>query len=272
MDETSRPAKERRTTQRQKLSRRGLLKRVKSKLHHFLRRQLGIDLVRFRTPVAEISVIDRRRRDLLVKLKIDVLLDVGANSGQYASAVRAVGFGGRIVSFEPIDVAFKKLDEKHAGDPLWDVHAFGLGARATTATINVAGNNAESSSLLKMVPRLLEEAPSAAYVAEETIRIETLDSLSGKVFRPNDRLWLKIDTQGYEFPVLEGATETLKQVMALEVELSLVSLYENQPLLREALGRLEAMGFQLIGVEEVFCDSSGLRTLQLNGLFERAPR
>lgn len=247
------------------------MKRFKSKLHHFLQRQLGIDFVRFKAPVAEISVIDRRRRDLLIQLRIDVLLDVGANSGQYA-VVRAAGFGGRIVSFEPIDMAFKQLAGKNAGEPLWDIYAFGLGARAATATINVAGNNAESSSLLKMVPRLLKEAPSAAYIAEETIRIETLDSLSGKVFRPNDRLWLKIDTQGYEFPVLEGATQTLKQVIGLEVELSLVALYENQPLLREAMGRLEAMGFQLIGVEEVFCDSSGLRTLQLNGLFERAPR
>lgn len=272
MGEPSRPAKERRTTQHQELSRPRLLKRVKSKLHHFLQRRLGIDLVRFQAPVAEISVIDKRRRDLLVQLKIDVILDVGANSGQYASAVRAVGFGGRIVSFEPIEMAFKKLEEQNAGDPLWDIYAFGLGPRAGTATINVAGNNAESSSLLAMAPRLLEEAPSAAYVAEETIRIETLDSLRGKVFRPNDRLWLKIDTQGYELSVLEGATETLKQVIGLEVELSLVSLYEEQPLLREALGRLEATGFQLIGVEEVFCDCSGLRTLQLNGLFERASR
>ena len=48
--------------------------------------------------------------------------------------------------------------------------------------------------------------------------------------------------------------------MGLEVELSLVSLYEDKPLLREALGRLEGTGFQLIGAEEVFCDSSGLRT------------
>ena len=77
------------------------------------------------------------------------------------------------MSFEPIDVAFKKLEEKNAGDPLWHIHAFGLGARAGTATINVSGNNAESSCLPKMAPRLFEEAPSAAYVAEETSEVTT---------------------------------------------------------------------------------------------------
>lgn len=244
------------------------MKRLKIAGHKFLHR-LGIDINRYRPPEDIPTAVDMRRAGLLQALAIDVLLDVGANVGQYAQSARRMGYSGRIISFEPVSAVFEGLAKKANADPLWDAIQCGLGPSAGTAQINVAGNNAESSSFLQMAKRTVEEAPRAAYVGSETVRVRALDDLTSELVRPSDKLWLKLDVQGFELAVLEGATRTLDQVLGLELELSLVPLYDGQPLVNEALGRVAAMGFQLIGVEEVFHDAAQLRSLQLNGIFER---
>src|SRR5690242_8065586 len=86
-----------------------------------------------------------RRMRLLATHGIDVVLDVGANIGQYGEELRRLGYRGRIVSFEPMSAAFAELQARAQADGRWQVIHAGLGAQAGTARINLAGNSASSS-------------------------------------------------------------------------------------------------------------------------------
>ena len=94
-----------------------------------------------------------------------------------------------------------------------------------------------------------------------------LDSISGKYLSQNSNTLLKIDTQGFEEKVLTGAKETLKKIKGVELELSLVKLFEGQKLYLELIKLMENEGFMLHSVEPAFTDKKSGRLLQINGLF-----
>lgn len=103
------------------------------------------------------------------------------------------------------------------------------------ADINVSGR-ATSSSLLPVLPMHVAASPESSYIGKEGVRIIRLDSLWGTSIEPGARVFLKVDVQGYEKRVLEGAGRVLPAVMALELELSFFSLYEGSSLAYEILG------------------------------------
>ena len=113
--------------------------------------------------------------------------------------------------------------------------------------------------------------PPSAYVGREAVSVVPLDSLESRLVHPGEVVWLKLDVQGYEMQVLAGAERTLAKTRLIEMELSLVALYEGQALICEAIERLRTMGFQLIAVEDAFVDDNTRHTLQVNGIFERMP-
>lgn len=169
-------------------------------------RRIGLDLVRRDSyhPLA-------RRMRYVQDFGIDLVLDVGANTGQFAHEMRQAGYKGRIVSFEPLSSAFAALTVAARHDPMWDCRRFALGAEDGTATLSVAGNS-QSSSLLPMREAHVEAAPGSGYVAQENIAVRRLDDLwpelAGKAMRP----YLKIDVQGFERQVLEGATAAIAHI------------------------------------------------------------
>lgn len=206
----------------------------------------------------------------LQKFGVDLVLDVGANRGQFASEMRRGGYAGRIVSFEPLSSAHEKLLQASAADALWDAFPrCALGARDGEAEINIAGNS-ESSSLLPMLESHRSAAPESAYRGKETVRVRTLDDTAAQYLKDARGAFLKIDTQGFEWQVLDGARAVLPHVRGILVELSLVPLYEGQHLWREVIARLEAEGFALWAFKPVFSDPVSGRTLQMDGVFYRA--
>lgn len=205
----------------------------------------------------------------LRKFEIDLVLDVGANKGQFASEIRQCGYAGRIVSFEPLSQAHGELLQSSSVDPLW--HAYSrcaLGDHNGEVEINIAGNS-ESSSILPMLESHRSAAPESAYQGKETVPIKTLDAVAGQYMMDARAAFLKIDTQGFEWQVLDGARETLPHIKGILVELSLVPLYEGQHLWREVVDRLEAAGFTLWAFKPVFSDPVYGRTLQVDGVFYR---
>lgn len=237
---------------------------------HRLLRRLGLDLVRYPPSPgpAYARSVEARRNFWLEHHGVTLLLDVGANIGQYASLVRSRGYQGRIVSFEPLSIAFAELQKSAQADPAWQVLNVALGTVQTTAMLNVAGYS-ESSSILPMCDRHVAALPQSAYVRSEAVTVVPLDLLESQFVRANDVVWLKLDVQGYEMQVLEGAEHTLRAVRLIEMELSLVPLYEGQVLICESIERLHQLGFQLIAVEDAFLDEKNRHSLQINGIFER---
>lgn len=207
----------------------------------------------------------------LRKFKIDLVLDVGANKGQFASDIRSCGYTGKIVSFEPLSQAHRELSQSSAGDPMWEAYTrCALGDDTGEVEINIAGNS-ESSSILPMLESHRSAAPESAYQGKESVSVKTLDAVAGQYVKDARATFLKIDTQGFEWQVLDGARDTLPHIKGILVELSLVPLYEGQHLWREIIDRLEAEGFILWAFKPVFSDQSQGRTLQVDGVFYRNP-
>lgn len=205
----------------------------------------------------------------LRKFEIDLVLDIGANTGQFGSEIRYYGYTGKIVSFEPLSQAHSILVKTIAEDINWEAYPpCALGDQNGETVINIAGNS-QSSSLLPMLDAHRSAAPESVYEGEERVSIKTLDIVARDYVKGARAPFLKIDTQGFEWRVLDGARETLPYIKGILVELSLVPLYEGQHLWRDLVDRLEDEGFALWALRPGFIDQRQGRTLQVDGVFYR---
>lgn len=213
------------------------------------------------------------KRQFVNQLKsrqVDAVLDVGANSGQYAAGLRKAGYKGRVVSFEPLAGPFCALQNRAENDPLWDCRRHALGDVDGTISINVAGNAGESSSVLPMLKSHQDVFPAANYVGTEEVPIRRLDGVVPEILRPADRIFLKIDVQGFEKQVLAGSKSTVAdRCIGIQLELSFLPLYEGGMLIREALDLAYSSGFTLTGMLPCFTDIRNGRMLQADGIFFR---
>lgn len=228
-------------------------------------RKMGVDLHRYDASQSASARMSR----LLATHNVDVVLDVGANDGGYARELRDGGYRGRIVSFEPLIDVNQRLAAKAERDPLWTVVApMALGASEGESIINVAGNSA-SSSLLDMKSAHVEAAPQSRFIGRQKVTVKRLDQVAPQFVGDAAAVYLKIDTQGFEYEVLQGATELLPHVVGIQLELSLVPLYEGQKLFREMLDDLSRRGFELCSVFPGFTDPRSAHMLQMDGVFFR---
>ena len=206
---------------------------------------------------------------MLQAASIDLILDVGANTGSFAAEARRSGYHGQIISFEPLEEAYRTLLEEAAHDPNWQVAPrLALGREDGEAVIHVASNSV-SSSLLPMAEEHRNAAPTSTYVREEKILVRKLDDVA-KELAPDvasKALMLKIDTQGYELPILEGSKALLDQARIVQLELSLTELYEGQALIWDVIAYLGRFDFELWMMSEVFVNEQTGRLLQVDGLF-----
>jgi FkbM family methyltransferase len=229
-------------------------------------RRTGIEVSRYHPE------LDWKRNFMnqLESSRVNVILDVGANSGQYAADLRAAGFDGRIVSFEPLSGPFYLLENKASSDPLWECRRHALGDSDGAISVNVAGNAGESSSVLPMLKSHQDAFPPANYVGTEEVPIRRLDSVASEILRPNDVVFLKVDVQGFEKQVLAGGNSTVNErCVGMQLELSFLPLYEGGMLIREALDIAYSLGFTLTGLSPCFTDMRNGRTLQADGVFFR---
>lgn len=229
-------------------------------------RSLGLELQRLRSANTEEAIL----LGLLDTLAPEMILDVGANAGQYAHGVRALGYRGRILSFEALPSVHAVLEGSARSDGSWDVApCAALGAEEAMMPMNVAGNLA-SSSLLEMSLLHAEAAPESAYIASELVPVRRLDDARFTSIMPQQGpLFLKIDTQGYEKQVLEGAKGILSRVTGLQLELSLVELYKGAPRIAEMIAYVETLGFELFNMAPGFKDKKAGQLLQVDGFFIR---
>ena len=226
---------------------------------------VGFDISRFEAgshPVA-------RRRRLLAMYGVGVVLDVGANDGQFGQELRdELGFEGDIRSFEPVRIPFERLRTRASRDPRWEAFDFALGDTEGVETINVAGNS-YSSSILGMLPSHESAAPESKYVGTEEIRVATLDSVFDEVCPPGERVYLKIDTQGFEGRVLRGARRSLSKIDLVQLEMPLTALYDGESSFVDLYQLMLGEGYALVGLDSGFNDPRTGHVLQVDGVFRR---
>ena len=210
-----------------------------------------------------------RRARVFKRLGIDLVLDVGANSGQYVSEIRRHGYQGRVVSFEPASEAFTRLAEACAPDPLWTAQRVAVGSEPGTATLNIAGNEGKSSSLLAQKEFEFGTTRAARYVGTETVDVATIEHLAQSCVNGGERVYVKIDVQGTELAVLNGAGNYLSDVLAVELELALFPLYEDHADWRTICDRMAGLGFAFFAVDPGYTDWESGRLVEMDGLFVR---
>ena len=238
---------------------------MRAAVHRFLR-ALGWELRRYRNSYSEARVLD----DFLRLVQPDAVLDVGANVGQFGDQLLSLGYRGKLVSFEAIPAVHDKLvAHARARSASWTVApCAALGSRQGSVDLNIAGN-VQSSSILPMKEAHVAAAPTSSYVDRQRVAMERLDDLAQDLVRGSARLFIKVDTQGYDLEVLKGATALLPRTAGLQVEMSLASLYEGAPTFLEMMAFMQSSGFEPFGLVPMFRDARTGRLLQLDGFFTR---
>jgi FkbM family methyltransferase len=210
----------------------------------------------------------RQKMVLIKKYNIDLVFDIGANTGQFAAKMREYGYMGRLVSFEPLPDAFEKLKKNAAGDKSWTVVNTAIGSREGEITINVS-QNSYSSSILDIMPRHIESAADSVYTGKVKAPVTTLDKMISEYFGAGCNLFLKIDTQGYERQVLAGCEKSMHLIKGIQLELSLVPLYSGETIMQEMIELLRIKGFKLMLIEQGHYDYTTGEILQVEGVFYR---
>jgi len=224
---------------------------------------LGLRLSRSPSPA------DRRRARLMQRYGIDTVIDIGANTGQYATLLRDCGYTGQIQSYEPLPSAFAQLRSRAASDPLWTPINRAVGEKAETIKMHVAANSV-SSSILSVAELHRQAAPDSGSVAEIMVQSATLDAILAPL--AGNSVMVKADTQGFELPILKRAGNLLSSVRLIEIEMSLVELYQGQALFREVDGFLLARRFELRSIEEGFFDAATGQLLQIDAVYGNVSR
>ncbi len=220
------------------------------------------------------DVVTRRPvlADWLRERGVTVVFDVGANEGQFATELRAWGYGGRIVSFEPIPEVAARLRALAASDPTWDVREMALARTTGTSTLHISDLSV-FSSLREVLPEGRAFDGRARTVQTVEVAVARLDDVFAQAVRAGERAFVKIDTQGNEADVLDGAAAALERVEGVQLELGVRALYEGEQLASALIARMDALGFRIGQIHPIIFDpDDGFQSLlQFDAVFVRAP-
>ena len=202
-------------------------------------------------------------RAVLGRAGVNCVLDVGAHRGGYRDLLRASGYSGEIVSFEPVNAL------PTDADPRWRAHRLALGSAPGHAQINVA-RESNFTSFLEPNQFSVDRFGGSAVERTETVEVARLDAIFADVTAHVDapRVLLKTDTQGWDLEVIEGAAGILDHVVALQAELSVRPIYEGSTDWLSTLSRLRELGFRPAQLTSVGRDDS-LGLLELDCLLVR---
>lgn len=196
-----------------------------------------------------------RRRQLFRSCGIDLVLDVGANVGQYGRELRA-NYSGQIISFEPVSAVCDELRRTIGDDPLWTAQNIALGRANTTLEINVPTSTVFSSFLKSSEFSMRTFGPSAVPTKTESVEVRRLEKMLPELvpdFRSR-KIFLKMDTQGYDLEVFMGLGALREQVRALQSEVSVIPIYDGMPHWTYGVSEYEKFGFAVAGLFPVNMD------------------
>lgn len=194
--------------------------------------------------------------NLFRRYQINTVLDVGAHHGQFSKELRENGYKGVIHSFEPVEQAYKKLAHISAGDPQWHVHKLALGEEITNREINVVGDGSTLSSFLPASDFGRNYINSLSTPETELVHITTIDEFihNSHLDDKQTKIFLKMDTQGYDLKVFRGAVSSLEKIIGILSELSMKPLYQGMPMYRDVLQEYENHGYKITGMYPVIRD------------------
>ncbi|MFZ2628318.1 MAG: FkbM family methyltransferase [Rugosibacter sp.] len=193
-----------------------------------------------------------------------MVVDIGANRGQFALVARQCFPAARIVSFEPLPGPAAIFRRVFAQDDAVMLHEAAVGPSPGEAVIHLSARD-DSSSLLPITARQNALFPGTAEAGTATIRVARLaDHVSAEIIAPP--ALLKLDVQGFELQALAGCEDVLARFAWVYVECSFVELYAEQAFADAVIAWLRERGFVLQGVYNMAYDGEG-RAVQADFLF-----
>ena len=117
----------------------------------------------------------------------------------------------------------------------------------------------EVSSIFPPNFDFLNKFPDAErFEVQKNIRLNS-DTLNNQLKKVgvNEVDFIKIDTQGYELPILQGSYDYLDSVIGLEIEVEFVEMYKGQPLFNEVDGFVKSKNFSLVDLKRYFWKRKG---------------
>lgn len=236
-----------------------------------LLRQRGVDIVRYPgkfTPVGDL-------RDLLRHKGVDLVVDIGANVGQYYRFLRdEVDYSGPIGCVEPSATAIDALRTLTSDDPNATVIPVAVGAADGTALLNQYGEGGSSqlnsmldASAVGMEFSDLLHHPTATEEVEVWTTDRVFDLLSQRF--PSTSIALKVDTQGFDLAVLEGLQRWRSSVQVLQLELPWLNIYENAPGFFETLHAAIDLGFGPVGFHKLHRDRKTRQAIEFDCVMVR---
>jgi FkbM family methyltransferase len=205
-----------------------------------------------------------RRQDIRPR----TVIDVGANVGQFTVAAVKLLAPSKLYAFEPLPEVWEKLKRYTAALPQVEAHPLALGEAAGERQFHLNAHS-HSSSLLPLGRGHREAFPSAREVGSILIKVSTLDQFFNSL-ELSPPVLLKLDVQGYEAKVIEGASATLARVRWVVAETSMRPLYDGEPLFLELVEIMARAGFKFLRPVGWLADPRNGEILQLDALFERA--
>jgi len=212
---------------------------------------------------------DSHLAGLLPRLGVNCVLDVGAHWGEYATSLRRLGFDGRTVSFEPVAQSYERLAVVARSDDHWLVRNVALGSLNERRMINVPEGTV-FASFFEPNKFGLERFPKSSVGHMEEVEVRTLDSMVDSCLEglSQPKVYLKLDTQGWDLEVLNGSRTALQYVVGLQSELSVKPIYVGMPSYLQVLDAIQGLGFGLTGIYPISRDRNS-QIIEFDAVFIR---
>lgn len=227
--------------------------------------KFGVDVRRFNPVVSA----PHRRAVILRSLGVTHTIDVGANVGQYGSELRNLGFDGEIISFEPMPREFALLTEASNRDDNWTPMQLAVSNFDGDTTFHVTTNSV-ASSLLSPVKSKISDDIDTRVAQKIDVTVRRLDGLILPKLPKQAKVFLKVDAQGSEMDVLEGAVSPLERCVAVELEVSVLPLYEGQVSGLALLDYMQQRGWTAVSFNAECVHPKTMMVLQNDVLFVRS--
>lgn len=237
------------------------IRRIAVRLGYFLIRS-GFTLPQTLSDMAESFQKAAYLRDVLKRLRINCVIDVGANVGESVSLLRRIGFRGYIFSFEPYPDSFKSLYSTFCTDPYWKGFNVALGSQNMVSDFRIAQSSYNSSFLTSKTVKTCRVAD---------VQVKRLDSIIDTLLEciRDPRIFLKIDTQGYDLEVVRGAEGCKDRILCLQSEIAVTQVYDNMPNYLKSLAYYESLGFKLMNLFTVTRTAGHGAILEYDALMAR---
>ncbi|WP_298859483.1 FkbM family methyltransferase [uncultured Gimesia sp.] len=240
------------------------------RLHRRIPQIFGYDLIHIKR---NHPTLESHLKFLFQNLKTSIVLDVGANRGQFGKLLREMGYAGYIISFEPLKEAYLQLTQASAGDEKWHTYNCALGAVSETTEINFTSAS-EFTSFLNPSDYGKEVRSAQVQITQkETVEVKKLDDLFVEVISKcagaNHQIFLKMDTQGFDQEVIKGAEKSIDQIDGLQSEIAILPLYDGMPDYVESLAAFREKGFELTGLFPVSRDQQSLILIEMDCVMRR---